>query len=123
MIERLASPTAARVGARRRRPRHLRRVFTGGDVTVAAFILAVIGTVTEAVSLTWNILTFLWQGAGRHLRPPSAVQRTSDVQMLLIAAARIPRHDNGYRAGQPCADPEQPAAVAAAARQASRPRN
>lgn len=32
-------------------------------MTVAAFVLAVIGTIVAAVSLTWNIVAFLLQGA------------------------------------------------------------
>lgn len=38
-------------------------------MTVAAFVLAIVGTITAAVSLTWNILTFLWQGARPKLTP------------------------------------------------------
>jgi hypothetical protein len=33
-------------------------------VTVAAFVLALIGTVVSAVSLTWNIVAFLLQVIG-----------------------------------------------------------
>jgi hypothetical protein len=38
-------------------------------VTVAAFILAVLGFGVGVASLTWNIVSFLWQGARPKLTP------------------------------------------------------
>ena len=38
-------------------------------MTIAAFVLAVIGTVVGAVSLTWTIAAFLLQGARPKLTP------------------------------------------------------
>jgi hypothetical protein len=38
-------------------------------VTVAAFVLALIGTITATASLTWNIVSFLLQGARPKLTP------------------------------------------------------
>jgi hypothetical protein len=66
-------------------------------VTVAAFVLAVIGTITAAVSLTWNIVTFLLQGARPKLTPIIGMRTagglvqhdaTRDVRESLVSAAR-----------------------------------
>jgi hypothetical protein len=38
-------------------------------MAVAAFVLAVIGVLTGAASLTWNVVSFLWQGARPKLTP------------------------------------------------------
>ncbi|MGB8209166.1 MAG: hypothetical protein WCF69_16465 [Mycobacterium sp.] len=66
-------------------------------MTVAAFVLAVIGTITAAVSLTWNIVAFLLQGARPKLTPIIGIRSTAglvhndatrDIRESLVSAAR-----------------------------------
>jgi hypothetical protein len=55
-------------------------------MTLAAFILAVIATITATAALTWNILTFLWQGARPKLTPIVGFQ--SGAGLVFIEATR-----------------------------------
>jgi len=55
-------------------------------MTLAAFILAVIGTITATAALTWNILTFIWQGAWPKLTPIVGFQ--SGAGLVVIEANR-----------------------------------
>jgi hypothetical protein len=55
-------------------------------MTLAAFILAVIGTITATAALTWNILTFLRQGVRPKLTPIVGFQ--SDSGLVFIEATR-----------------------------------
>ncbi|MGA9675404.1 MAG: hypothetical protein WBR28_09180 [Mycobacterium sp.] len=66
-------------------------------MTVAAFVLAVIGAITAAVSLTWNIVAFLLQGARPKLTPIIGMRNagglvhndaTRDVRESIVSAAR-----------------------------------
>jgi hypothetical protein len=66
-------------------------------VTLAAFILAIIGTVTGAASLTWNIISFSLQGPRPELTPIvgirsagglASVDARRDVRESLASAAR-----------------------------------
>jgi hypothetical protein len=55
-------------------------------MTLATFILAVIGTITATAALTWNILAFVWQDGRPKLTPVIGFQ--SHAGLVLIEATR-----------------------------------
>ena len=57
-------------------------------MTVAAFVLALIGTVVGAESLTWNIVAFLLQGAPSATARPDARRLVRPAHHIAVGAAR-----------------------------------
>jgi hypothetical protein len=72
----------------------------GSDVSVAAFVLGIIGTLLAAASLTWNIVSYLATGVRPRLTPVVGVlsrtgllaaPATRDVSNALVSAAKQSR--------------------------------